>query len=578
MVIGMLQRDGNLITSKFKEYLFPTILTSLAISLASVVDSMIVGNLLGEQELAAVGVTGPIIFCLNTIYILFNIGGISCASVAKGEMNLKKANQMFTLAITLGVLSMIGLLVLVHVFLAPLSLFLAGGDEEFAILVADYLRPLVVAGPFLMFSNGLATFARGDGKPNSSVRIVLIANAVNLIFDYSLIAFFGFGIEGAGLSTTLGYMAGSFVVIPYLLSKERTFRFTLKGTFARNTIAIIKTGMPKALIQVASLLRSVVLNTLILATLGNLGMSMMTVFLNITMISAIFVGGTSDTLLPIVGVLYGEQDYYGIRVAVRKGAYVLLIACSALLLFFMAFPTVVGNWFGLPDTGGVFEYALRLYALYLPFQACNLTIQNLYNITERKAMASAMAVLDGLIYVLLFAFICASIQGDLLWLAFALSGLFTLLTILIWGAYVKKKEGVTGILLLKLLDTSLTQQEASIVPSESKIQDLLREMKESWLPSTYSDSLNKDILLCTEAILRHVETRGEQEGDGVMADICLAITPEYVQLRVRDNAPVTELVEEVDYNAVLSLPQEEHRRVDVAQKLGFCVSLFQWNL
>ena len=81
----MYERSGNIIRQKFREYLLPTVLTSMAISMASVVDGVIVGSLLGDTALAAVGLSGPVIFCINLIYMLFGIGGLTCASIAKGK-------------------------------------------------------------------------------------------------------------------------------------------------------------------------------------------------------------------------------------------------------------------------------------------------------------------------------------------------------------------------------------------------------------------------------------------------------------------------------------------------------------
>ena len=65
----MYERSGHIIRQKFREYLLPTVMTSMAISMASVVDGIIVGILLGEVALAAVGLSGPIIFCINLIYM-----------------------------------------------------------------------------------------------------------------------------------------------------------------------------------------------------------------------------------------------------------------------------------------------------------------------------------------------------------------------------------------------------------------------------------------------------------------------------------------------------------------------------
>ena len=139
----MYERTGNLVKKKFMEYLLPTILTSMAISLASVVDGIIVGNLLGDMALAAVGLAGPVIFCINMIYMLFGVGGLTCASIASGKREEGKSNLIFTLTIVFGMAAMMLFLVVMQIFLVPISGMLAGGDPVLTSMTADYLRPLL---------------------------------------------------------------------------------------------------------------------------------------------------------------------------------------------------------------------------------------------------------------------------------------------------------------------------------------------------------------------------------------------------------------------------------------------------
>ena len=172
----MYERNGYIIQNKFKEYLVPTVLTSMAVSMASVVDGIIVGSLLGDVALAAIGLASPVIFCINLIYMLFAIGGITCASIAQGKRDFHQSNISFTLCIGGGLIVMSIFLAVMQGVLQPLSVSLAGGDMKLALLTEQYLRPLLFTGPALMFSSGMAMFIRTDGKPKASAVIVMISN------------------------------------------------------------------------------------------------------------------------------------------------------------------------------------------------------------------------------------------------------------------------------------------------------------------------------------------------------------------------------------------------------------------
>ena len=114
----MYERSGILVKQKFREYLLPTVLTSMAISMASVVDGIIVGSLLGDTALAAIGLSSPIIFCINLIYMLFAIGGLTCASIALGKRDTRRANRIFTLSIGGGISAMLLFLLVMQVLSA----------------------------------------------------------------------------------------------------------------------------------------------------------------------------------------------------------------------------------------------------------------------------------------------------------------------------------------------------------------------------------------------------------------------------------------------------------------------------
>lgn len=202
-------RTDLLINKKYIEFLLPTLLTSMAISLATVVDGVIVGNLLGSISLAAVGLAGPVIFAINTIMVLFLVGGVTCASIAKGERDTRRADVFFTLSQAMGAALLIVFAALVTAYAQPLSLLFARGDTALAKLNEQYISSIVWTGPFMHITLSNAQFWKLDGKPAAATRIALIANASNLLLDYILIKYCNAGIMGAGISTAIGYLIGT---------------------------------------------------------------------------------------------------------------------------------------------------------------------------------------------------------------------------------------------------------------------------------------------------------------------------------------------------------------------------------
>jgi putative MATE family efflux protein len=581
----MYERSGHIVRQKFMEYLLPTVLTSMAISMASVVDGIIVGSLLGDLALAAVGLSGPIIFSINLIYMLFAVGGLTCASISLGKRDFHMANQFFTLSIGGGLGAMSIFLVVMQIILRPLSTSLAGGDVQLAALTESYLRPLLFTGPAMMFSSGMAIFIRMDGNPKASAVIVMIANAVNLVLDYVLIRFLDTGIYGAGISTALGYVAGSVIVIPYLVSKKRSFHFVRPGKTILKTLRdILKSGMSKAVSQVCHLVRSLVINAVIVSTLGSIGMSIMTVCINVLMISNIFEGGIADTLLPIVGTLYGEKDFFGIRQAMRIARRVMVVCSAVVMAFILIAPQLIGKVFGLtsPDTLALLNPALRLYALYLPFSAAIFLLQNFYNTTERRSLATSLVVMDGLLFVIPFAVLLSSIHANLVWLCYAASGACTLFILLLLARRIQKKENVQGLLMIRERNDHIRKFDFTIAATKEEAVRLSERVMALEVKSAANTRLLKEVALVLEEMTAASVHYAHADSTGLI-DILVYVTDAQVTIRMRDNGrpfnPLEYIPEENDGCIIdsIQLVKKLASRMEYSRQLGFntCILTFE---
>ena len=90
----VLGRNAVTVNKKYTEYFLPTVLTAMATNIAMIVDSIIAGNLLGQNSLAAINLMSPISQFYFSITILFGLGASSIISFAKGF--LQAAGEAFT--------------------------------------------------------------------------------------------------------------------------------------------------------------------------------------------------------------------------------------------------------------------------------------------------------------------------------------------------------------------------------------------------------------------------------------------------------------------------------------------------
>ncbi len=584
----MYEQTGALIKSKFNEHLIPTVLTAMALSLATVIDSIIVGQLLGADALAAIGLSAPVISFINLIYVLFGVGGMMCASVARGRWETEKANKLFTMGIFGGTAVMLVFLAGVLVLLEKICMALSGNNVQMAGLTADYLKALVFTGPVLMLSNGVALYMRADGKPKMSAVIVIVANAVNLVFDYVLIKFFKTGIMGAGLSTTLGYVFGVAVVMPYMLNSRgiRNFKFVVIKDMGKTAAEIIKTGLPKGFTYISNFLRAIILNSIIIQTLGTQGMTILTVLLNVLMLASVFVSGTSDTLLPIVGMLHGERDTYGIRKTVESARNVIGAAAAVIVVFFLAGSGVIGNLFGLKtaEEFNMLRSALSMFSLYIPFYAICTVLQNFYNITGREKIATAVALCDGLIFVCSFAFILSKINPGLIWLCYGFGSVCTLALILTAGVFVRRKsKNVKGLLLLREPEGGEKIWNMTINTDFADAAGLAENVISACKGHGLSDTLSNRIGIGIEEMSAAAISYAHKNKNGKI-DVMIKLFDDEIVVRFRDNGDLfnpTEYKSDENSSVItdgIELMKKAANDISYSSQLGFNITVLTFNI
>ncbi len=533
----MYERDGKLVQKKFKEYLIPTLLTSMAVSLSSVIDSVIVGNLLGDSALAAVSLSMPVIYCLNMIFMLFGVGGLTCAVIAKGRRQNRESNVFFTLSLVLGTFAMIAFWIIARLLVTPITTALAAGDIQMQTLTAAYLAPLLLTAPFLMISTGTALFIRSDGRPKTAAFVTIFANVVKLVFSFIFIQYMDMGIAGAGLSTTVGYFFGTLLIIPYFFSSGRSFKIIRPGAEdLKNAVEMLKKGFPKSLMQGTFFLRSVVLNSLVMLSLGSPGMSAMAICMNVLIIANIFINGTTDTLLPIMGTLYGEKDKYGIQKIVKEAAVLLVGACVVLAVVVAAFPETVGGWFGIEtrESMAVLVPALRLFVISLPFMGLSTILQNFYNTTGREKLSSVMVFFDNFIFVAAFALLLTQIDAGLIWLCYACAEITTLVFVYLISRKISRQENVSPVLLLKeekggvYLDVTIP---ATLQASTGLSQNIIDFCKENGIAEKTANRIG----IAVEEMATNVSKFGSNGSKIESIDVRVHITDTDLTLRFRDD-------------------------------------------
>jgi len=190
-------------------FALPMLLGNVFQQLYNIVDSIIVGNYLGKEALAAVGASFPIIFLLMSLIIGIAIGStilISQYYGAKQYDNIRKAVDtinivLFVAAICFGAIG---------------SIF----SEEIFVLIklpadvlpdaSKYLRIYFMGLPAFFGFQGISAILRGVGDSKNPLYFLIVATLANIVLDLLFIVVLETGIEGVAYATIIA-QGGAFI-------------------------------------------------------------------------------------------------------------------------------------------------------------------------------------------------------------------------------------------------------------------------------------------------------------------------------------------------------------------------------
>jgi len=220
--------------------------------LYNIVDSIIVGNYIGKQALAAVGASFPIIFLLISLIVGFSIGGTILISQYFGA---KQYNQVRKAVDTLNIV-----LLVTAIFIGISGFIFAKNIFQLIALPSDvinkavkYLQIYLTGLPFAFGFYGISAVLRGVGDSKTPLIFLIISTLVNIILDAFFVIILKTGIEGVAIATVISQFIALLSAIIWLHYRNNLLSFRIKGLVFDTSIfkKSIKVGLPSGMQQVA---------------------------------------------------------------------------------------------------------------------------------------------------------------------------------------------------------------------------------------------------------------------------------------------------------------------------------------
>lgn len=223
----------------------PLILGNLLQQLYNTVDSIIVGNYVGSNALAAIGSSTSLVYLLIAFSQGVSVGAGVVISQRLGQRNKKgvqiSVHTALALAGILGIILTVG-----GILFSKEILLWMNTPEEVLTDAVTYLRLYSAGMVFNVIYNMAAGILNAAGNSRRSLGYLAIASVTNLILDLVFIVGMKMGIAGAAIATNIGQMISCLLAIWFLVRTQTDYKVYLNKIKIHKSTAglIIKIGLP----------------------------------------------------------------------------------------------------------------------------------------------------------------------------------------------------------------------------------------------------------------------------------------------------------------------------------------------
>nr|WP_300660309.1 MATE family efflux transporter [uncultured Acetatifactor sp.] len=241
----------------------PMLVGNIAQQLYNTVDSVVVGNYVGDNALAAVGSAGPILNLLLVLFVGISVGAGIIVSQYFGAKEREKLSVTIGNCITLTAIATVLVMVVASLVSRPL-LELLDTPESIIDWCQSYLLILFIGSAGLAFYNILSGILRGLGDSMSALAYLLVSTVVNIILDVVFVAKLEMGVSGVALATVIAQLISA--VLCFLRLRKMVDLFDMKPQYLKleryHALKIVQLGLPSGITQAIFSMAMIVVQSL----------------------------------------------------------------------------------------------------------------------------------------------------------------------------------------------------------------------------------------------------------------------------------------------------------------------------
>ena len=342
----------------------PLLLGNLFQQLYNAVDSVVVGNYIGAQALAAVGSSAPVINLLVSFFMGLAVGAGVIISRYFGAR--KKEELHIAVHTSLALTFAAGLVMtLIGVLISPYVLQWVGTPSDVMESSVLYLRIYFLGILSVMVYNMGSGILRAVGDSRNPLYFLIVSSVTNIILDMLFVIVFHMGIAGVGWATLIAQTISAVLTMLLLMRTKEEYQVKLKHIrFHKHMLyEIVRLELPSGLQNAIVSFSNVIVQSNINA-FGSLAMAGCGSYTKIDGFAILPVMSYSMALTTFTGQNMGAKKYDRVKQGAKTGilmSVITIVCISALLL--MLGPNVLAIFSSDPT---VINYGLYMMHVLAP--------------------------------------------------------------------------------------------------------------------------------------------------------------------------------------------------------------------
>ena len=356
-------------------FALPTILSTVFMSVYTSVDGMFVARLVNTDALSAVNIVMPLVFIASGIGTMFGSGGNALIAKKLGEGKAQEAREDFSMLMIVSLVVSIIIVTLCALFLRPL-LYMLGSNDHLMSYCIPYMIPVLISMPFTIFGTMFSMSYITIGKAKLGLFMSVLGGVLNIVLDWLFIAVFKWGIVGAAVATSIGYVTTSLAGLIYFLVNKSYDLYIVKPKWRKQTlIQSCINGSSEMIGVFAGSIVEILFNNILMNLAGADGVASITIMLYVQSLFNAVYRGYAVGIAPVISYNYGANDVdhltkiHHISLRLIMGASLLLTGVCILFA-----PAMVA--FFARDNQSVYSMALHGFRIFST--SCLLVGMNVY--------------------------------------------------------------------------------------------------------------------------------------------------------------------------------------------------------